>query len=287
MGNRLTIKEILERTIGHFEKYGIANPRLDAEVLLANLLGMERIHLYVRFDQPLVKEEVDRYREMVVQRSKRVPVQYIIGHQEFMSLDFKTRSGVLIPRPETEHLVEAVLSFAKEKELETPLVIDVGTGTGAIAISLAHYLPGAQVIGIDLSEDALGLAQENGETHQLLERLKFVQGSFLTPVVELGWKVDVVVSNPPYIPTKDLAGLQAEVHHEPKLALDGGEDGLNAYRQIIAQAATVLKPQGLLAFEVGIGQGEQVKGLMESSFTNLAILPDLAGIDRVVMGIKR
>lgn len=287
MGNRLTIKEILERTIGHFEKYEIPNARLDAEVLLANLLGMDRIQLYVRFDQPLVKEEVDRYREMVIQRSKRIPVQYIIGHQEFMSLDFKTRTGVLIPRSETEHLVEAVMDFVKEKELATPMITDVGTGTGAIAISLAHYFPEAQVIGIDLSEDALELARENGEAHQLSERLKFVQGSFLTPVLEHGWKLDVVVSNPPYIPTRDLAGLQAEVHHEPKLALDGGEDGLNAYRQIIAQAAMVLKPQGLLAFEVGVGQGEQVKDLMEVNFTDLAILPDLAGIDRVVMGIKR
>lgn len=281
----LTIKDILERTVEHFKKYGVANPRLDAEVLLADLLGLERIQLYCRFDQPLMKAEVDRFRERLILRSKRVPVQYIVGHQEFMSLKFNVRKGVLIPRPETEHLVEAVLEFVKKSGYTSPLIVDIGTGSGAIAISLAHYLPEAQVAGVDLSPDALAVAGENAEKNGVQERVKLLQGSFLEPVMKAGLAPEVIVSNPPYIRSEDLKGLQPEVHYEPVLALDGGQDGLAAYRQIIAQAR-ILKSGGLLAFEVGADQGEAVAALMQEGFCNVAILPDLAGIGRVVTGIK-
>lgn len=282
----LTIKEILERTVEHFTRYQVPNPRLDAEVLLADLLGLERIHLYVRFDQPLIKDEVDRYRERVVLRSKRVPLQYITGHQEFMSLDFEVNKNVLIPRPETEHLVEAVMDFVKNVGWESPLLVDVGTGSGAIAISLAHYLPLARIIGVDISPNAVEVAKENARRHQVAERIKFVTGSFLIPLKDAGLKVDAIISNPPYITKQELPKLQPEVRHEPQLALDGGMDGVQAYRQII-QEAEVLKPQGLLAFEVGEKQGEQVAALMERDFDQITIIPDLAGIGRVVMGIKK
>ena len=284
--DRLTIKEILERSIGHFEKYGIANPRLDAEVLLADLLGIERIQLYVRFDQPLTKAEVDQFRERLVLRSKRVPVQYITGHQEFMSLDFAVKKGVLIPRPETEHLVEAVIDYVKKSDLTAPLIADIGTGSGAIAVSLAHYLPLAKVVGVDISKEALAIAGENAEKHGLQERVSFFEGSFLAPLSKAGLVPDVIVSNPPYIRTQDLRGLQEEVRYEPSLALDGGSDGLIAYRQIIAQAK-MLKSGGLLAFEVGAEQGEDVATLMQNDFVGVAILPDLAGIGRVVTGTKK
>lgn len=286
MNNRLTIKEILERTIGHFEKYGIANARLDAELLLADLLGMQRIQLYVRFDQPLTTAEVDQYRERVVLRSKRVPVQYIIGHQEFMSLDFRVTKDVLIPRPETEHLVETVMHHVNQSNRVTPLIVDIGTGSGAIALSLAHYLPQASVVGVDLSPEALRVAQENCANLQLGERVQFVKGSFVTPIITAGMKPDVIVSNPPYIESGVLKGLQPEVQWEPKLALDGGSDGLSAYRQITTQAK-ILPSGGFLAFEVGMGQAEQVARLMEVDFANLSIIPDLAGIDRVVTGVRR
>lgn len=290
MGSKLTIKEILDRTISHFTKYGIQNPRLDAEVLLADLLEMQRIQLYVNFDQPLNTSEIDLFRERVVLRSKRVPVQYIVGHQEFMSLDFFVKKGVLIPRPETEHLVEAVIEFftAKnlEKNSEQPLIVDVGIGSGAIAISLLHYLSNAQLIGIDISDDVLKIAEENAKKHQVADRLRLIKGEFLCPVVNARLQVHAVVSNPPYIAQAELAELQPEVKYEPKLALDGGIDGLAAYRKIIAQT-DVLLPGGLLAFEVGNNQGDSVAQLMQDKFFNITIKPDLAGIDRVVMGQKK
>ncbi len=285
MSNRLTIKEILERTTEHFVRYQIPNPRLDAEVLLADLLDLERIQLYVRFDQPLIKEEVDQYRERVVMRSKKVPVQYIIGHQEFMSLNFKVNRNVLIPRPETEHLVEAVKDFVELTDREAPVLIDIGTGSGAIAVSLAYYLPQVKVIAVDISPEALKVAQENAELHQVQERIKFAVGSFLEPIKKAGLTVDGIVSNPPYISQQELKVLQPEVRYEPRLALDGGTDGLSAYRQIIQQI-DVLKPQGFLAFEIGATQGEQVAALMKKDFEQIRILPDLAGIDRVVFGVK-
>ncbi|AZR74013.1 protein-(glutamine-N5) methyltransferase, release factor-specific [Anoxybacter fermentans] len=286
MSKSLNIKEILERTIKHFEKYGIQNPRLDAEVLLADLLGLERIQLYVRFDQPLTKSEIDKYRERVILRSKRVPVQYIVGHQEFMSLDFKVNKNVLIPRPETEHLVQAVIKFLNEAKFKDPLIVDVGTGSGAIAISLAHNLPEARVIGIDIFPQALEVAKENGKRHRVEKRVKFIKGSFLDPIIKANLHPQVIVSNPPYIKRSDLKNLQPEVKFEPRVALDGGEDGLDAYRQIIS-GAEVLSSGGLLAFEVGIGQSEEVATMMEKSFDKITVLKDLAGIDRVVMGIKK
>lgn len=286
MENRLTIKEILERTIGHFDKLGIANPRLDAEVLLAEMLGIQRIQLYVRFDQPLTKAEVDRYRERVILRSKRVPVQYIIGQQEFMSLPFSVKKDVLIPRPETEHLVETVLTFVKESAMDSPQIVDVGTGSGAIAVSLAYYLSTAEVLAVDLSAEALAVAKENAEKNQVQDRVRFLKGSFLSPIITAGLTPDVVVSNPPYIPSAELKGLQPEVQMEPKLALDGGKDGLDAYRQITLQAK-ILRSGGLLAFEVGSGQAEQVAVMMETQFKDISIIPDLAGIGRVVTGVKK
>ncbi len=284
MSNALTIKEILERTIKHFEKYKINNPRLDAEVLLADLLGMERIHLYVRFDQPLTKDEIDQYRERVVLRSKRVPVQYIVGHEEFMSLDFTVQKGVLIPRPETEHLVETVIEYIKEKKIESPLIADIGTGSGAIAISIAHYIPKAKIIGVDISPEALEVAMQNGEKLQVSDRVSFIRGSFLSPLIKAGLKPDVIVSNPPYIKRDDLKRLQPEVRMEPELALDGGINGLDAYRQIISQSKEI-NPE-LLAFEVGIDQAQQVASMLEECFSEIQIVKDLAGIDRVVLGKK-
>lgn len=287
MNNRLTIQEILEKTIGHFQKYDILNPRLDAEVLLADLLGLERIQLYVRFDQPLTTQEVDRYRERVVLRSKRVPVAYIIGRQEFMSLPFVVRKDVLIPRPETEHLVETVINYVKEQGWKTPFIVDVGAGSGAVGISLAHYLPGAQVALVDLSEGALAVAGENCARNRVADRTALYKGSFLSPIITSGCIPEIIVSNPPYIPARDIPGLQPEVQYEPKLALDGGKDGLDAYRQITVQAGQILRPQGLLAFEVGVGQSESVAAMMEGNFTAISIIPDLAGIGRVVTGVMK
>lgn len=293
MSARLTIKEILQRTVEHFAKYGIPNPRLDAEILLADLLGIERIKLYVRFDQPLNKNEIDQFRQRVVWRSKRVPVQYILERQEFMSLEFQVNKHVLIPRPETELLVEKVIDFVRETNLESPVIADIGTGSGVIAISLAHYLPQARVIATDISAEALELAKENAKQHEVSHQIKFLKGSFLTPLTELKHEVDVLVANPPYIDQQGLEKLPPEVKYEPQLALDGGSDGLAAYRQIIDNNLSHgllnahLKTSGLLAVEVGANQGEQVAALMARDFRQIMIIPDLAGFGRVVLGRKK
>lgn len=292
MSVRLTVKEILQRTVEHFTKYGIPNPRLDAEVLLADLLGIERIQLYVRFDQPLNKNEIDQYRQRVVWRSKRVPVQYILDRQEFMSLEFQVNKHVLIPRPETELLVETVIDFVQESNLESPVIADIGTGSGVIAVSLAHYLPQARVIATDISGEALELAKENAKQHEVSHQIKFLKGSFLTPLTEIKQKVDVLVANPPYIDQQGLEELPPEVKYEPQLALDGGSDGLAAYRQIIGNNLShglnaLLKTSGLLAVEVGANQGEQVASLMAKDFRQIMIIPDLAGFGRVVLGRKK
>lgn len=281
----INIKEILERTVKHFEEYDIPNPRLDAEVLLADLLEMERIRLYVNFDQPLTSDEIDEYRRRVVLRSKRVPVQYIVGNQEFMSIDFKVDKNVLIPRPETEHLVETVIEFIEENNIENPLIADVGTGSGAIAVSLAYHVPSVRVLGVDISPEALKVAKENAERYNLRDRVKFLKGSYLEPIKEKGFSPNIIVSNPPYFKKEDFDGLQPEVEYEPRLALDGGNSGYEAYQQIISQSE-ILVPGGLLAFEVGEGQAAEVASLMKNKFEQIEIIPDLAGIDRVVKGRK-
>lgn len=285
MSQSLTVQEVLERTIEHFSQYGIQNPRLDAEVLLADLLGVERIQLYVCFDQPLNKQEIDQYRQRVVWRSKRVPVHYIIGYQEFMSLNFHVNRHVLIPRPETELLVETVIDYLQQTNLERPVLADLGTGSGVIAVSLAYYLPQSKIIATDISSEALEVARKNAKKHEVLDQIDFIQGSFLAPIIKAEPQVDVLVSNPPYIDQQGLERLQPEVRYEPQVALDGGIDGLTFYRQIIQ--SKLLKSSGLLAVEVGANQGEQVATMMAKDFRKITIIPDLAGFGRVVLGTKK
>ncbi|WP_027339904.1 peptide chain release factor N(5)-glutamine methyltransferase [Halonatronum saccharophilum] len=284
---RLKVKAILDKTVDHFNKYGIDNPRLDAEIMLAQILNMSRVNLYVNFDKPLTKEEVDRYREMIIARSKGIPVAYIIGEQEFMSLDFSVNEAVLIPRPETEHLVEGILDRLEDYKGDEPLkVCDIGTGSGAIIISLVKLSKRRmEGIGVDISKDALEVAKQNASKHNLDQDIDFRLGNLLEPISE---RVDVLVSNPPYIPTKDIEELQKEVKKEPLGALDGGEDGLDYYRQIIDEAPKKLRPSGIIGFEVGIGQAKDVASLLkEAGFSEIEIISDYSEIERVVLGINK
>jgi release factor glutamine methyltransferase len=281
----LTVKEILDRTVKHFQNYEIASARLDAEILLSEVLDMERINLYVNFDKPLTKGEVDKYRQFVIARSKGTPVAYIIAKQEFMSLNFKVTEATLIPRPETEHLVEVILDKIKAVGLDRVKVVDVGTGSGAIIVSLTKLAEKEiEAIAVDISADALDVAKENADNYELLDKIDFRLGSLLEPVSEM---VDIVVSNPPYIPTSDIKGLQREVKNEPITALDGGQDGLDFYREIINQSLTKLNTGGLIAFEIGINQADDVASLLENNnFDNIKIIKDYAGIERVVLATK-
>ncbi|AGB42351.1 protein-(glutamine-N5) methyltransferase, release factor-specific [Halobacteroides halobius DSM 5150] len=280
---RLTVKEILDKAVGFFKEHQLTNPRLDAEVLLADILEMQRIKLYVNFNRPLTKEEIDRYRELIVARSQGQPVAYLLGEQEFMSLDFEVNSNVLIPRPETEHLVETILEKIDQNDEEKIRVADIGTGSGAIIISLIKLADKkVQGVGIDISNTALELAYKNALHHEVAGKIEFKEGNLVQPLDE---PVDMIVSNPPYIPTNDLEDLQEEVKQEPSLALDGGADGLKFYRQIIKQAAKKLTEAGLIAFEVGIKQAEDVADLLkQTGFKEIEIIEDYAEIKRVVLG---
>lgn len=277
----MNIKEILDKTVDYFNKYDISKPRLDAEVLLADLLGMERINLYVNFDRPLTSDEVDTYRELILKRRQGTPVAYLVGKKEFMGLDFKVSSDVLIPRPETEHLVEVMLDQIDAWEREEVKAADIGTGSGAIIISLA-YLADKLVegVGVDISESSLEIAQENARNLGVDGNLEFREGNLLEPLEQ---KFDLIVSNPPYIPSEEMSDLQREVQQEPELALDGGVDGLDYYRKIISSAQDYLLADGLLIFEVGIEQSQAVAQLLkEAGYSRVQIREDYSEIERVV-----
>ncbi|MFW6386747.1 MAG: peptide chain release factor N(5)-glutamine methyltransferase [Bacillota bacterium] len=279
----MNIKEVLSLTEEYLEKHGIEDPRLDAEVLLADLLDMERIKLYVNFDYPLTGEELAGYRGRVRKRAEHVPVAYITGHKEFMSLDFYVDGNVLIPRPETELLVEEVINCCKELELAEPNIIDVGTGSGAIMVSLGSSLQEARIVGIDSSASALDVARENIKRHGLGDRLKVIKGDLLLPFIKRGKNnVDIVVSNPPYIASDEMDELPPEVLQEPAEALDGGEQGLEYYAKLISQAQKVLRPGGILCLEIGCNQGKEVRKMLKDGWKQVVIKQDYSGLDRLV-----
>ena len=287
MANEIwTVGSILKWTEQYFGSKGVESPRLDAEVLLSHVLKKERIYLYVHFDEPLEQKELAAYRELVKQRVQRVPVAYLVGTREFMGLDFKVTPAVLIPRPDTEILVQAVLDRLQKStgDQSSSVVLDVGTGSGAVCLSLLHYRPELQAVTVDISADALTVARENAAQLGVAERIEFLQGDLLQPVA--GRKFSAIVSNPPYIPAADLAGLEPEVKdHEPIQALAGGKDGLDFYRRLLQGGAALLAEGGFLAFEVGIRQAKEVAALAaaESLLGRTEILKDYAGIERVVV----
>ena len=290
-----TIGRILKWTEGYFQKAGLDSPRLDAEVLLSYVLKKERIFLYVHFDQPMEAAELAAYKDCIKRRVQRQPVAYITGHKEFMGLEFKVTSATLIPRPDTEILVEAVLQRLKAgKDAENSLIADIGTGSGAICLSLLKYLPKLQAVTVDISPEALAVAEENADRLELSERVEFLQGDMLGPLAQqaerFSGRLSAIVSNPPYIPRADIAGLEPDVRaFEPLGALDGGEDGLDFYRRLLAEGAAFLQADGFLAMEAGIHQAQQLKALAENmpQWGRCEIIRDLAGIERVVVLWKK
>ena len=281
-----TIGKILKWTEEYFQKAQLDSPRLDAEVLLAHVLNQpERIYLYVHFDQPLEQSELAAYRECIKRRVQHEPVAYITGHRDFMGLDFKVTKDTLIPRPDTEILVEAVLQRLPAAG-ENSTLADIGTGTGAICLSLLNYLPKLKAMAVDISPGALAVAQENSVSLGLSQRVEFLQGDLLEPLKAKGELLNAIVSNPPYIPKADIATLASDVRaYEPMGALDGGEDGLDFYRRLLAESGDLLKDGGFLAMEVGIHQARQLEALAKdmSQWGKCEILRDLAGIERVVI----
>lgn len=280
-----SIRQLRRAAESRLVEAGVDTPSLDARLLIQHALGLERHDLLFMADVRLEAEQSARAWELVERRASRVPVSRIVGTRGFWTLDLALNGATLDPRPDTETVVDSVLEALPDRE--APLrILDLGTGSGAILLALLSELPNATGLGVDLADDALSQAAANAAANDLDGRASFAKGSWTDGLDE---EFDVVVSNPPYIPSADIAGLDPEVReHDPPLALDGGPDGLDAYRAIAAALDGVLKPGGIAALEVGIGQAEDVSGLLIAHGLILTgMRNDLSGIARCVRGEKK
>lgn len=285
-----TIREALVRASSFLREWGAKDPQFEAELLIRHCLQWDRTRFLISMMDPIGPEVLDRLGHLCQRRAQHEPLQYMFGAQEFYGRPFVVRPGVLIPRPETEILVEQVLLRANViwERKDQLSVADIGTGSGAICITLACERPDWNVATVDLSLDATAIARENAE--RLGVQIRFLQGDLVQPLLMAGEQVDILVSNPPYIPSTDVDELDDEVRtYEPRLALDGGADGLDCYRRLCEALPHVLKPKALVAFEVGIHQARDVGDLMRASgvIDEVEIIHDLAGIERVVIGFRR
>ena len=279
-----TVLRLILWSSDYLTEKGVRSGRLDAEHLLAHVLGTGRLQLYLEFERPLTPSERDAFRPLLKRRASREPLQYIVGHQPFRELDLKVAPGVLIPRSETEQLVERVLAWTRAESLRAPSVLDIGTGSGAIALSLASE-GNAVVVATDVSEVALELAGENRDAAGLNETVALRRGALFEPV-RGDALFDVVVSNPPYIADVDAVELDPEVRDwEPREALFAGADGLDVIREVVRGAGRHLRVGGLLALEVGFGQAEIVARLLEQEtrYSDIRIERDLDGVERFVL----
>lgn len=286
-GDVWTVKRILDWTIPHLKSQGSDSPRLDAEILLAHARGCPRIQLYTNYDQPLTDTQRATMRDLVKRRSAAEPVAYLVGHREFFGLDFRVTKDVLIPRPDTETLVVDAIEDLKPQA--APRVLDVGTGSGCIAISLAVNCSNAEVTAIDLSQAALDIAKANAETHNVAGRIRWLYGDLFSPLTA-GEKFDLIASNPPYIASAEIETLSADVRmHEPRSALDGGPDGLDIIRRFIAGAPRHLVSQGKLLIEISGEQADAVTQLLAANghFDDIVVLKDLAKQPRVVRAARK
>jgi len=280
------LKQALAAAVEHLEASDCGSPRMNSETLLMFVLGVNRAFLYAHPERQLTTEEKSRYDEVISQRAAGVPSQYITGHQEFWGLDFVVSPEVLIPRPETEHLVETVLELARE--VPRPRIVDVGTGSGCIALALANELKSAEVYGVDLSADALEIARANAARLQLDGRVRFLQSDVLEALAEES-DFDFVVSNPPYVGHDEADKVQRSVFEfEPRMAVFAGEHGLDVIRPLIEQAHVALKPGGWLAVEIGYSMRDAVLALLNPTmWDEPMVVPDLQGIPRVIAARKR
>ena len=273
----MTVLEVLQSTTGFFQKRNIESPRLNAEHLLAHVLGRKRIDLYLEFERRLPESELTPLRELVKRRGSGEPLQHLLGTVEFCGRSFRCDKRALVPRPETEQLVELLISRFKS-EIAHARMADVGTGSGVIALTLAAEFPKAQIVGTDISEDALMLARENAERLGLADRVRFLRSNLLEDVLP---GVDLIVANLPYVSTEDRQNLSREVLHDPEVALFAGVRGDELVRQLIAQAPSSLRPGGMLAMEIGIGQSETLAAaLAEKNYRDIWTENDYSGVIR-------
>ena len=303
----MQLKQALASAVERLDAADVGSPRMNAEVLLLFVIGADRAYLYAHPERELTSEEAARYEEVLAQRATGMPSQYITGHQEFWGLDFVVSPAVLIPRPETEHLVEAVLELARG--IQRPKLVDVGTGSGCIALALAHELPDAEVYAVDLSAEALEIARANAARLQLDKRVRFLQCNVLDPVWEKTPDVipsedfspsrgtyfselrdfDFVVSNPPYVAFSEADKVQKSVQEfEPRMAVFAGLQGTDVIVPLVEQAHLALKPGGWLALEMGYSMRDEVLNLLSPTmWDDIRVVPDLQGIPRVVMAKKK
>ncbi|MFA5105072.1 MAG: peptide chain release factor N(5)-glutamine methyltransferase [Candidatus Margulisiibacteriota bacterium] len=282
-----TISSLLDWTTIYFANHKIEEPHLEAEILLAHALHIKRIQIYTMHDRVLSEEELAAFKQLMLRRIKMEPTAYIIGYRPFMSLDFDVNREVLIPRPETEKLVEEAINIIKGSEKETVSVLDIGTGSGAIAVSIAKYCANTRVWASDISKAAIETAKSNAKKHGVDDRITFFTGDLFSPI-DKNAKFDIIVSNPPYIKTLEIENLQPEItKFEPVRALDGGPDGLAYYRKITAQAPAYLSEKGHLLLEVGAGQADDVVKMIQATgiFAKTKKIQDHNGIDRVIESV--
>lgn len=272
-----TIREVLNWTRGYFKAAGITQPRLEAEILLAHALDVDRLHLYLAPDKPLTADERNRYRTIVKERQGGTPLQHLTGEVSFYGLRFRASKSALIPRPETEELLDHALRLApRDRDV---CCLDLGTGSGVIAVCLARYLPRAKVTALDISASALQLADENATMNGVGERIEFLESDWFAQVTG---RFDLITANPPYVGRDEIPGLPQEVRdHEPHEALDGGTGGLEQVERVLRGVPEHLAPGGHLLMEIGASQGGQVvRWMTEVGLSDASILADLSGKDR-------
>jgi release factor glutamine methyltransferase len=271
----MTVLEVLQATTAYFKKRNIENPRLNAEHLLAHVLGRKRIELYLEFERGLTETELGPLRELVKRRSEGEPLQHLLGTVEFCGLTFLCDKRAMVSRPETEQLVELVQSSIRDPQ---SIVLDVGTGSGVIALSLAAKFPEAKILAVDVSDEALALARENAASLSLSERVRFLKSRLLENVEGV---FDLIVANLPYISTQDRHTLSREVLHDPEIALFAGARGDELVRELIDQAPLRLRPGGMLALEIGVDQSEALLSAMaEKNYRDICAKNDYNGVTR-------
>lgn len=281
-----TVKRILDWTTKYLKESGSETPRLDAEILLAHARGCPRIQLYVQYLEAMTDPQRAVMRELVRRRAQHEPVAYLVGHREFFGLDFQTNSAVLIPRPDTETLVLELIRIARVRA--NAHVLDLGTGSGCIAISTAKHLPDVSVTAIDISPEALAVARDNATRHAVADRIEFLEGDLFKPLSGSNRQFDVIASNPPYVAEGEMETLAADVRqHEPRLALAAGPRGLDVIERLIRDAGPYLRPEGWLLIEIAPEQKDDVsRQLQGQGFLDVEALRDAAGDDRVLRARK-
>ena len=290
MGNSasaLNIKDLLDKSTEYLDSKGIESPRLNAEWLLAHTLGKERIELYLQFDRLLTESETDKYRSLIKERVKNKPLQYIIGEADFMGIRLELDENVLIPRPETEQLVEVALERLKVHNGKAIKILDVGTGSGNIAIALAKFLPAASITALEISEKAIAMATRNAEQNELADRIKFLVHDIKSDEFsQAGF--DMIISNPPYIPLKTMDSLSPDVKEwEPEIALTDFSDGLDMISEVIKLSMGRLNENGILLLEIGgNGQSEPLKKMLsDAGYSNIKIESDYNSHARFASGV--